>query len=137
MLSPATKRLQKKPSMIPKKMSGNYLGSHLLIEFFECSIEIISNQDLIKEYLLEAARLASATIVADLFHSFNPQGISGVVVIAESHLAIHTWPEHRCASVDVFSCGTQMKTDEIEPFLKTAFCAQRTMSQAIQRGWIG
>ena len=65
--------------------------------------------------MVEAAKRAEATIIDVVFHEFNPFGISGVVVIAESHLSIHTWPEHRYAAVDIFSCGETLKPAEAAP----------------------
>src|SRR3989304_5622831 len=79
------------------------LGRHLLLELFDCDAEAINSLEVVKASMVEAARLAQATIVDVVFHEFNPFGISGVVVIAESHLAIHTWPEYRYAAVDIFS----------------------------------
>src|SRR5713226_8642681 len=77
-----------------RRVSGlNALGRHLLLELFDCDLESINNLEGVKGALVEAARRAQATIVDVVFHEFNPFGISGVVVIAESHLAIHTWPE--------------------------------------------
>lgn len=110
------------------------LGRHILIEYYGCDAAIINDVEKIRFALLDAARRANATIVTDLFHAFNPQGISGVVVIAESHIAIHTWPEHRCASVDIFSCGSKMQPEVIEDFLKDAFIAQRTTRLELKRG---
>src|SRR5688572_31426212 len=81
------------------------LGRHMLLELYDCDPEALNNLELVKASMVEAAKRAQATIVDVVFHEFNPVGISGVVVIAESHLAIHTWPEHRYAAVDVFSCG--------------------------------
>ncbi|MBI4561625.1 MAG: adenosylmethionine decarboxylase, partial [Candidatus Rokubacteria bacterium] len=74
------------------------LGRHLLLELFDSDDEVLSSLDAVKTVLVEAARRARATIVDVVFHEFNPFGISGVVVIAESHLSIHTWPEHRYAA---------------------------------------
>ncbi len=112
------------------------LGRHLLIEFFECDDLIINNRDLIREALLEAARRANATIVTDVFHTFNPHGLSGVVVIAESHIAIHTWPEYRCASVDVFSCSKKMTPEVVEGFLKDVFRAKTSVCRELERGTV-
>jgi S-adenosylmethionine decarboxylase len=70
----------------------NALGRHLLLELFDCDFDAISNLETVKSALVEAAKRAHATIVDVVFHEFNPFGISGVVVIAESHLSIHTWP---------------------------------------------
>lgn len=112
------------------------LGRHLLLEFYGCDFSVINDRDQIRSALIEAAKRAQATIVTDIFHRFNPHGISGVVVIAESHLAIHTWPEYRCASVDMFSCSERMQPEVVEGFLKDVFRAQKVVSMEIERGKI-
>ena len=81
------------------------LGLHYLAEFFECSESQIDNLQSMEKILIEAAEISKATIVKSVFHRFSPYGISGIVVVAESHFAIHTWPEHFYAAVDLFSCG--------------------------------
>lgn len=83
----------------------SYLGRHLLAEFYGCDANILNNVQRIEEIMCEAAVECGATIVQQNFHMFNPYGVSGVVIIAESHLAIHTWPEHGYAAVDLFTCG--------------------------------
>ena len=85
------------------------LGRQILIEFYDCQNEVLTDRDRIRQYMLEAARHAGATVISDTFHHFKPDGISGVVVIAESHISIHTWPEHH-AAVDVF-CGDDPAID--------------------------
>lgn len=112
------------------------LGRHLLLEFYGCDFSVINDRDQIRSALIEAAKRAQATIVTDIFHRFNPHGISGVVVIAESHLAIHTWPGYRCASVDMFSCSERMQPEVVEGFLKDVFRAQKVVSMEIERGKI-
>ena len=87
------------------------LGQHLLLDLFDCDAKMISSLQGVKASMLEAAERAQATVVQLVFHEFSPFGISGVgLAIAESHLAIHTWPEHRYAAVDIFTCG-----DVLEP----------------------
>ncbi len=115
-------------------MKKNTLGRHLLLEFFDCDRELIDSLDHVRECMLESARISNARIVTDVFHRFNPHGLSGVVVIAESHIAIHTWPEHGCASVDVFSCGEAMKPEIIEFFLKEKFKSARSVCREFERG---
>jgi S-adenosylmethionine decarboxylase proenzyme len=115
-------------------MNIKSLGTHILIDYFECNSELINNKAFVSAALLDAARLSNATIVTDVFHTFNPHGISGVVVIAESHVAIHTWPEYACAAVDVFSCGDKMNPEVIEGFLKDVFQARSCESRVIERG---
>lgn len=80
-------------------------GRHLLVEYRNCDPNILNDQARVEELMRKAALAAEATIVASVFHQFTPQGVSGVVVIEESHLSIHTWPEHGYAAVDFFTCG--------------------------------
>ena len=112
----------------------NALGRHLLLELFDCAPDAIDSLEAVKGVLVEAARLAQATIVDIVFHEFNPFGISGVVVIAESHLAIHTWPEYRYAAVDIFSCGEMLKPEVAANYLVEQFAAERTSVVEMQRG---
>lgn len=90
----------------------NSLGRHLLVEYYDCDVEILDSVEEIRDAMVKAAELSGATVINDTFHHFNPFGVSGVVVIAESHLAIHTWPEHKFAAVDLFTCG-----DEVDPWI--------------------
>ena len=86
-------------------MNNKSLGIHILVEYYDCNKEILKNTDTIEKSMLTAARTSNATIVESVFHQFNPWGVSGAVIIAESHLTIHTWPEHNYAAVDLFTCG--------------------------------
>ena len=112
----------------------NALGRHLLLELFDCDLDAINNLHGVKQTLVEAARRAQATIVDVVFHEFNPFGISGVVVIAESHLSIHTWPEYRYAAVDIFSCGDVLRPEVAANYLVEQFGAERTSIVEMQRG---
>ena len=112
----------------------NALGRHLLLELFDCDLESINNLEGVKGALVEAARRAQATIIDVVFHEFNPFGISGVVVIAESHLSIHTWPEYRYAAVDIFSCGETLQPEVAANYLVEQFGAERTSVVDMQRG---
>ena len=112
----------------------NALGRHMLLELFDCDPDAINNLEAVKGSLVEAAKRAEATIVDTVFHEFNPFGISGVVVIAESHLSIHTWPEYRYAAVDIFSCGEVLKPEIAASYLVEQFAAERTSIVEVQRG---
>lgn len=81
------------------------LGRHLIAEYAECSRSKLADTGFIEESMKEAVRKSGATIVRSVFHRYSPQGVSGVVVIAESHMSIHTWPEYGYAAVDFFTCG--------------------------------
>ncbi len=87
------------------------LGRHVLTEFYGCRSDILDQLEPIKSLMEQAALYSGATIIDSRFHHFNPYGISGVVIIAESHLAIHTWPEFQYASIDIYTCG-----DTVDPW---------------------
>ena len=115
-------------------MTIHALGRHMLLELYDCNSEVLNSLTAVKNALVEAAQRAQATIVDVVFHEFSPFGISGVVVIAESHLSIHTWPEHRYAAIDIFSCGETLKPAEAAAFLVEQFCAERSSAMEVQRG---
>ena len=106
----------------------------MLLELYDCDPEAINNLEVVKASMVEAAKRAQATIVDVVFHEFSPVGISGVVVIAESHLAIHTWPEHRYAAVDVFSCGDVLQPELAADYLVEQLGAARASVVELQRG---
>lgn len=110
------------------------LGRHILVEFLGCDSRILDDVSIIEKAMVEAATRAGATVINSTFHHFSPLGVSGVVVIQESHLAIHTWPEFQYAAVDLFTCG-----DTVEPWisfdlLKVAFKAQNHSAIEMYRG---
>ncbi len=90
----------------------NALGKHLLLELNDCDPTLLNNINIIKSIMLAAANEAGATVLGESFHQFSPQGISGVILIAESHLSIHTWPEHGYAGADIFTCGTRVQPEK-------------------------
>jgi S-adenosylmethionine decarboxylase len=83
----------------------NALGRHLLVELHDCDKEALNDLGLIRDVMVKAAIDCGAVVLGESFHRFSPQGVSGVVIIAESHLSIHTWPEYGYAAVDIFTCG--------------------------------
>ena len=89
----------------------NALGKHLLLELQGCSEEVLDDVSFLREAMLAAANECGATVVGESFHQFSPQGVSGVVVIAESHLFIHTWPEFGYAAADIFTCGNSVQPE--------------------------
>lgn len=80
-------------------------GRHLLMEYQGCEHEILNDSAWLKEWMKKAAIAARATVIAEVFHSFSPTGTSGVLVLQESHLSIHTWPERGYAAMDFYTCG--------------------------------
>ena len=82
---------------------GFALGRHMTVEFYDCDPKALADAELVKTVFLRAAEKSGATVIDANFHEFEPQGVSGVVVISESHFAVHAWPEHDYAAVDLFT----------------------------------
>lgn len=112
----------------------NALGRHLLVEMYDCDPGVLNALEAIRTMMLEAARVSGATIVGDAFHRFKPAGVSGAVVIAESHLSIHTWPEYNFAAVDLFTCGESVDPWMAFEFLKRELGASHVSHSEIKRG---
>ena len=110
------------------------LATHLLIELFDCDSKILNDSNQVKDIFIDAAKKGKATIVNDLFHEFSPHGITGVLVIAESHLSIHTWPEHQYVAIDIFSCGNKVDFNKIINYLKDKLKCKNSSSVSINRG---
>lgn len=110
------------------------LGQHSLLDLHDCDSNALKNTAAIRATMLNAVRRGGGTIVNDTFHTFSPHGVSGVVVIAESHVTIHTWPEHSYAAVDIFSCGISLNHTLIAEILKDALNATRTDLKTFPRG---
>jgi S-adenosylmethionine decarboxylase len=107
-----------------------------LVELHGCHPESLKKVDVVKDILVGAARACGATIVDVAFHEFNPFGVSGVVVIAESHLSIHTWPEHRYAAVDIFTCGDAIKPEVAALYVASRFRCKSPSIVEMKRGLI-
>ena len=110
------------------------LGRHILVEFYDCDPEALNDLGLVEKSMKEAAVAAGSTIVDTVFRRFAPHGISGVVVIAESHLAIHTWPEYGYAAVDLFTCGEKVDPWAAHDHLQDVFRARDSEYKELPRG---
>jgi len=112
----------------------NALGKHLLLELKGCDKEVLNDLSFLKDTLLAAAEECGATVLGESFHWFNPQGVSGVVIIAESHLFIHTWPEYGYAAADIFTCGNSVQPGKAAELLIEKLGAKNHSMIEIQRG---
>ena len=98
---------------IDRAPAGMALGRQMTVEFYDCSAAILADVKRMEAIFLEAARVSGAHVVNATFHAFEPQGVSGVLVISESHFAVHAWPEHDYAAVDLFTCGPGVDFDAV------------------------
>jgi S-adenosylmethionine decarboxylase len=110
------------------------IGHQVVLDLYGCGRERLDSVDVVRAALVQTARAAGATIVETVFHKFSPWGVSGVVVIAESHLAIHTWPERGYAAVDIFTCGSSIDLHRATRYLEQAFQAGRAVKKEFLRG---
>lgn len=110
------------------------LGWHVIAEYEQCDKNKIDDVAYVEKHLNKAAELAGATIVKSVFHKFSPQGVSGVVVIQESHFAIHTWPEHDYAAIDLFTCTDKMNFEKALNYMKEVFGCDVLKHKMLKRG---
>ena len=110
------------------------LGTHLLVEFHDCNPDALNDVAGIETSMRAAASAAGATVVQSSFHKFGPHGVSGVLVLAESHLSVHTWPEHGYASADIYTCGTTCQPELAPLSLQVALAAGSLQILQVQRG---
>ena len=95
--------------MLTENEQKNTYGDHYLVDLHNCNPDLISTVKTVRDVLIEAAVKSKSTIIDDRFHQFEPRGASGVIIIAESHFSIHTWPERSFAAVDIFTSGSRME----------------------------
>jgi S-adenosylmethionine decarboxylase proenzyme len=110
------------------------LGTHLLVELYGCSGHTLERVAYVENALVRAAHESNAHIVSHFFHEFEPYGVSGVVVIEESHYTIHTWPERRYAAIDLFFCSETVEAARALEVLRRAFEPEHVEVMLIRRG---
>lgn len=108
-------------------------GIHIAMECGGCDRDLLTDREKLETALITCAREAGATVVESMIHAFNPIGLSGVVVIAESHLAVHTWPEIGYASFDIYTCGRRELAEEIADNLERTFAPAKVTRQTLER----
>lgn len=110
------------------------LGKQLMAELYGCDKTLLDDPIHSERILVEGVNRSGATVIQPFFHQFSPHGVSGVVVIAESHVAIHTWPEYGYCALDIFTCGTQVNPDLILEYVRSEFDAKEVSVMEVKRG---
>ncbi len=110
------------------------VGTHIIAELTGCNRNVLGNMKEVECILLAAAREAGARVIDSSFHKFSPEGVSGVVVIAESHITIHTWPKERYAAIDIFTCGSHTFPDRAVSYAQKALGGTIAKRQSVARG---
>lgn len=112
------------------------LGCQLILELYDCPARLLDNPEYVAETMLAAVEASGATVIQPFFHQFAPQGVSGVVVISESHFSIHTWPEYGYAALDVFTCGDVIDMDAAADSLRQGLQAGSMQKMMLSRGML-
>ena len=112
----------------------NVLGIQLMLDLKQCNRELLDNLLYIKDAMTQAAIEVGAHIIGESFHQFHPQGVTGVLAIAESHICIHTWPEHGYAAADIFTCGTSFEPARAAQILIDRLESKDPTLTALRRG---
>lgn len=127
------KKTKRSKKWIPTKETNlNYAGIHLIAEFWNG--KIIEDKKEIKDILVEAVKKSNNTPLQVAVHKFSPQGITGVILLAESHIALHAWPEISYVAIDIFTCGEKGMPHKALEYLKKKFQPKKVHIQEIKRG---
>ncbi|HLC36886.1 MAG TPA: adenosylmethionine decarboxylase [archaeon] len=113
------------------------MGTHVVAEFYGLKKEKISIVEQVKPLMLEAVKLADLNKLSETFHQFSPFGVTGVVLLSESHLSIHTWPEYNFAAIDVFTCGKEGNADHALKVLIELFQPTHIKKKKLRRSLYG
>ncbi len=112
----------------------NPLSYHYLIELYQCDSKLLKDSKFLKNLMKNVIEVSGATEVGNIFYEFSPHGVSGVVLISESHISIHTWPEHNYAAVDFFTCNKSVKIELAYQELIKELKVQKPSIKKIERG---
>ena len=113
--------------------SSENIGSHCILELYQCDKAKLNDEAFIRTSITASAKVAGATLINLVTHSFKPQGVTGLALLAESHVSIHTWPEIGYAAIDVFTCGDHTMPEKACKFLSNDFSAKHFSFQKIER----
>lgn len=112
-------------------------GTHLILEMYECPADLLNDRALVERALREATAASGCTLINQQTHRFEPQGVTGLALLAESHISIHTWPEANYAAADVFTCGHKADPEKACGYLVRTFQAGKHTLTKLERGeWI-
>jgi S-adenosylmethionine decarboxylase len=114
-----------------------FIGKHLICEAYGIDEDVLKDEKLLKDILIRAAEATGSTVLGSFFHKFGGgEGVTGVVVIAESHVSIHTWPEHGYAAIDIFTCGNHIDPWKGLEIIRTSLKPVRIHTSELSRGLI-
>ena len=108
-------------------------SKHFLLELYRCDYEKLNDESFLRCTLNRAAKLAKATVLNLISNKFEPQGVTAIALLAESHISIHTWPESNYSAVDIFTCGQNMMPEQASQYLIKSLMAEEHSLRVIER----
>ena len=114
-------------------MQAEMVGKHCILELYGCEQSKLNDEAFVRTSVNSASKIAGATLLNMITHTFEPQGVTGLALLAESHISIHTWPESKYAAIDVFTCGEQTMPEKACKFLAKEFCAEKYSLESFSR----
>ena len=108
-------------------------SKHLLLELYRCDSEKLNDESFLRCTLNKAAKLAKATVLNLISNKFEPQGVTAIALLAESHISIHTWPESNYSAIDIFTCGQNMMPEVASEYLIKSLMAKEHSLRVIER----
>ena len=120
-------------SSFPSDQKFSHQSKHLLLELYKCDCEKLNDESFLRCTLNRAAKLAKATVLNLISNKFEPQGVTAIALLAESHISIHTWPESNYSAVDIFTCGQNMMPELASQYLIESLKAKEHFLRVIKR----
>ena len=111
----------------------SHQAKHLLLELYKCNYEKLNDESFLRCSLNKAAKLANATVLNLISNKFEPQGVTAIALLSESHISIHTWPESRYSAIDIFTCGQNMLPELASQYLIDVLKAEEHSLRVIER----
>ena len=108
-------------------------SKHFLLELYRCDYEKLNDESFLRCAISKAAKYANATVLNLISNKFEPQGVTAIALLAESHLSIHTWPESHYSAVDIFTCGKNMKPERASKYLIEVLMAEEHFLRIFNR----
>ena len=110
------------------------VGSHFVLELYDCPAALLDDRTYVHQVIRDAVEHANSTLISDIAHKFEPQGVTSIAMLAESHLSVHTWPELGYVAADAFTCGDTAKPEKACQYFVEAFQAKRYLLRRVERG---
>ena len=120
-------------SSLSNEQKLNHQSKHLLLELYKCDCEKLNDESFLRCILNRASKLANATVLNLISNKFEPQGVTAIALLAESHISIHSWPESNYSAVDIFTCGQNMMPELASQYLIESLMAKEHSLRVIER----